>query len=286
MCDCDKENSDPVVEWSTGSEICRRCGVVMNTCLVDETGGLYMDSVIHSVYDPFTQSNHQSVTVVGGGRVSKRIRQISESNDIPGYVRNGYIFISNVAAANKYTTIIEEQTKELFCDMYRITQGGKACKMENNAASSFYFAFKINNLSRTVEEISRATGVDLKDMSATNKRFMNELQQKPYYAKMTNAMNPDNLILRFKDNLKTSDANKRIIAKTTMDVMQKIVDSSILEGKTPNTICATSMWLAVTRAFKSGKPVNKEQVAEACDIKPITLNKSVKLVIQSNVPYY
>jgi transcription initiation factor TFIIIB Brf1 subunit/transcription initiation factor TFIIB len=255
----------------------------MEIGMLDESGGLYMDSVNHSVQDPFSECIRPFATVINAKGVSKRVMQISESTELPMYIQRGYAKIAFVASANKYATIIVDQTKEIFCDIYHITNG-KACKVDHLVASSFYFAFKINDLSRTIEEICRATGVDTKDMSVTNRRFLNELKSKQYYHKMANVMDPKDLILRFKDNLTTTNEHKVKIAKATRDIMDKIAASTVLEGKTPNTICATSMWLAVTNAFKDAvKPVTKEEVAAACHIKLITLNKSLKIVSHHRV---
>lgn len=285
MCDCDKENCDPVIEWRSGTEVCRNCGVVMQSRMIDESGGRYMESVHYSnSYDPYSNTNYGKTTF-DVNRVSLKTKNIAEASEMPRIVWQGYASMQNISAANKYPSMVVDQAKEIFNDMHAVT-GGRACKLEHMVASSLFFAFKINDIARTDKEIARVADIDIRDLSASNRRFLNELKDKVYYSKMATATNPNNLLIRCTDRLDTTRKDKALVIKNAADIMERVKASEVLEGKTPGTICATSMWLSLERSYaRAPKPVTKQSVAEACGIKLMTLNKSLQLLIDNRVQY-
>jgi transcription initiation factor TFIIIB Brf1 subunit/transcription initiation factor TFIIB len=146
------------------------------------------------------------------------------------------------------------------------------------AACALYFGCKSNErpgdrFPRTIKEISGACGVPVQSCVDMVKSFKALLVDKPYTKLLFTTVNPEDVLVRALNGIDFKvSVDRHAVAKTARVFFERIKARHLLEGRTPETVCAAVLY----RSFEiNGIKVMKKSIYKACNVTGVTLNKAL-----------
>ncbi len=270
-CDCFYDGLEPlvVVDYASASEVCTRCGVVVESCVFDD-GREYLEE---SRAGPAPQAflGHGGGTFFGSGvvrGVSQRV--LGASTDFPARLADGFGLIEQHALALGFATDSRATlaAKELYRDMH----DKNAVKDKGLfAAAAVYFGAKMEQASRELKVVAAVAGFSQKQMHGAADAFKDCLADKPYYDRLFVAVSASNLINAYGDRLRTTDECRKAV-KRGAHRLDAALKGLLDTGRKPSTITAGLMYLA---ARAEGVTLPKRSLVDACGVCQQTLDRAV-----------
>lgn len=287
MCDCSPEAPDPVLDC--GSEICRRCGVVLQSSMLDESPewhGIHdangnERSRVGAPPDPFGHlADRPTFLSAPAGRslgVSKRVLG-SANEDGTRLLREGLHVLEQLAIGMAFAkeSLAIVRARELFGDFHALktvrSDMRSAC-----AAAAIYYGARIEKAARELKFISAMTGVAPRALSKAVESYKDILVDRPYYRDLFTTLNPDSLVNMYADRLCGLDAEQRKAVKRTAHRLSEALSGKLDTGRKPATICSGLLFVALQT---EGVSVPKKAVLDACSVCQQTLDRVVSEITE------
>jgi transcription initiation factor TFIIB len=145
----------------------------------------------------------------------------------------------------------------------KLTRGAVRAGVKANCV---LYACNEHGVSRTLQEVSAAFGIPVKDISRTGEIF----------GKTTGHTQSSDIISRIFNNITCiPDAEKGRVRMKVIHMCESVQKKPELMGKTPKGIASAVIYNALT---EFGYPVDKAFIAKICEVSVPTLNKIEKLI--------
>jgi transcription initiation factor TFIIB len=287
MCDC-PDAPDPVLDC--GSEICRGCGVVLQSSMLDETpewrgihdAGGNERSRVGAPPDPFGHLTERPTFLSApAGRslgVSKRVLG-SANDDGTRLLREGLHVLEQLAIGMAFAkeSLAIVRARELFGDFHSLktvrSDMRSAC-----AAAAIYYGARIEKAARELKFISGMTGVSPKALSKAVESYKDVLVDKPYYRELFTTLNPDSLVNMYADRLGGLDEAQRKAVKRTAHRLSEALAGKLDTGRKPATICSGLLFIALQQ---ENACLSKKAVLDACGVCQQTLDRVSSEIIDA-----
>lgn len=283
MCECD---GGPVVvtDWARGDMVCRQCGVVLESHLMDESAEW------HDWEPPVTAPNKNN----------KRRRQLAATATYTtareAWVADGLKDVDRVVGCFGQSTTgsIAARARELFGDVAVARHFDRGAL----AAAAVYYAFKMEGVGRELQTVCDACGVQPVHMRAALDVYKECLADKPYYPQLFSRVTAGALLNVALDKLVATGAlaaNRRKDVWRSATRLLELLEHALDSGRKPRTLCAGIVFLACGQAHgqvcgqahgqahgqaqpRGQKHVTKKEVATACGVCPQTVDKIVAYI--------
>jgi transcription initiation factor TFIIIB Brf1 subunit/transcription initiation factor TFIIB len=281
MCDCSPEAPDPVLDC--GSEICRGCGVVLQTCMMEDgpewhgtrDGDGNERSRVGMPSDPFGHLDARPTFLSAApGRalgVSKRVLG-SANEDGSRLLREGLAVLEQLAIGLSFQrdAVAVLRARELFGD-YHARKTVRSDMRTACAAAAMYYGAKIEHAARELKMVAGVCGVHPKALSKAVESYKDVLAGRPYYADLFTTLSPQNLVNMYADRLTVSDAQRKAVKRTSHRLSDSLA-GKLDTGRKPATICSGLLYISLQ---KENICLPKKAVLDACGICQQTLDRVV-----------
>ena len=139
----------------------------------------------------------------------------------------------------------------------------KGRSLEDVAAGSVYLACKINELPKTLDEISEVSGIEKNEVIKNSKFVSRELGIRVL------PINPTNYISKFASALKLSPKVQTIANQ----LIAKAQKSGLTSGKSPKGVSASALY---TSCLMCGEKRTQSQVADVTGVTEVTIRNGYK----------
>ena len=269
-----------------GHIVCRTCGVVNQTCLIDDSAEWNFGpedaisgkdpSRCGCPINPLLQKSSLSTMIgKGGGNKFWLMKKIHQQNSMD-YVERArwHVFehIAMVCDNGSLSTAVTNQAKEYYKKISekKLSRGGVR---QGLIACCIMFACRKYNVTRSVKEIATICDIDASKINSSTKIFQEllgiELTETKYAATKEN-----DLILRFCCALDIGQKQYKV-AKEVKSLYTKVEDAGILVGKTPSAVTSALIFIC---ANKLGLNIMKKDLSVAHNVSVVTLNKIINIV--------
>jgi transcription initiation factor TFIIIB Brf1 subunit/transcription initiation factor TFIIB len=139
-------------------------------------------------------------------------------------------------------------------------------------------------IARSENEICECIGGVLKHkFNNCLKQYRHHLSSKPYFQRLFVSLSPNDILGRVCDKLAAEKSMERKHKMLLRNTASSYIDSikSVLDGRPPTTLCAVGLTAAIASMTWGSMKPRRVDVALACDIKLGTLNKAIKVVVES-----
>lgn len=271
-CDCFYDGLDPavVMDYASATEICTRCGVVVESHMFDDGREYAEESRAGPAPQPFL--GHGGGTFFGSGPVrGVSLRVLGASTDFPARLAEGFAAVEQHALALSFATDSRAvlAAKELYRDMYdkNAIKGDKGLY----AAAAMYLGAKMEEASRELKLVAAAAGFAQKQMHGAVDAFKDALADKPYHDRLFVGVCASNLINAYGDRLRTTDESRKAV-KRGAHRLDAALKGLLDTGRKPSTVCAGLMFIA---ARAEGVNLPKRTLVDACGVCQQTLDRMV-----------
>jgi len=271
------------VDRDRGEVICKSCSFVVEEAMMDfgrervcDGEDMAKKSRSGAPYDPRIVNN--LTTEVGSyadlktlpkktkmlmQRIKKKNRWVSSS--IEHNLSSSLTTLKMMVGQLKLPDFAEKESARIYreCAERGITVARPA---ENVIAGCIYISCRIYSLPKTMNEVSKATGVNKKTLGKMYKLITRKLNIK------IRPLSPIDFISRFASNLHISPQAETKATK----FYEKFVKLELTSGKSPVSMAATSMYLS---AMLNGEKVTQQRMAEVSGITETTLRIRCKEMI-------
>lgn len=265
-----------------GNYVCRSCGTIQDRFIDAQAEWRYYGADDNKTTDPTRCGVPQNDlfpgmsmgTVIGtvGQKVPSYMFRLSKHQtwySIPYKERNLYNIINSMtlkAVNGGISTSIIDEAKV----MYKRLSEMKLSRGENREgliASSIYMSCKKNNVPRSAKEIAKMFNLNITSMTRGCKRFQELIDMKLKYTTTAH-----DFVRRFCSKM---DFSGRMV-DMCLYVVEKEEAYSIISENAPPSIAAGCIFLA-NQVCGWNKP--RKEIAAACDISEITINKCYKKLV-------
>lgn len=270
-CDCGQLGPDPVFDSSASEDVCRRCGVVIETVLYDGGEWGYDDDgrdVSH-----VGQAGARLGTLIDPSGVSKRVLAHAGRDD--ANERQGEELVE---ACCRSLRISSSAVRDTAKDMFKIHARSKhPCGETKHAVAAMcvYYACRAERVSRELRLVSSVCTIDMRALNAAAKAVKESLNQTPYKRMISDHdAGVEALVDVFLDRLHLEPTvRKTLWSETTkrLDRARDMFDS----GRKPRTIVGGLLYAT---ALSLGVDVSKKSIMEAAGVCSQTLDKIVVIV--------
>jgi transcription initiation factor TFIIIB Brf1 subunit/transcription initiation factor TFIIB len=201
------------------------------------------------------------VSMMPGLREVERLAGLLGMDSEHQMCKSAKMFYSDYAMARKTTSRTIRETE-------------RVCA----AACALYFGCKSHSRigdrgSRTIKEISGHCEVHIGKCTKMIKSYKELLADKSYFKLLFTTVTPEDLLARAVAGITFQDGTCRnqVIKKSRM-MFQRLYAESLLEGRTPETVCCAVLYTACEMLDAK---VSKTLVCTACGISNVILNKAL-----------
>jgi transcription initiation factor TFIIB len=272
-----------------GTYICTNCDMVYDRVISDNQEWRYYGNEDNKNSDPsrcgmpvnelfsnIATSSYIGKTPASTGKVSYQMYQLvkyQQWSSISYKDRNFYNTIeqmSNKALNNGLPKTIIDDAQHLYKKISeeKISRG---FNRDGLLASSIYIACRKNNVPRSAKEIATMFNVKLDIVTRNCKKFNNLLTD----CNIENETTPYNFLPRFCCKLKLEEQYINF-CKYLLDKDEELM---ICSENSPNSVASGAIFYMITVLQL---PLNKKDVAVACEISEITINKCFKKFCEFN----
>lgn len=258
MCDCGPVPDDAalVTDFSSGDTICVRCGVVVESHVLDESAEWKTAEVEDKRRRPPPPKHAKWRAAEPADAVAEMMRVIDMCACVLGLSTS-----SNAAT----------WAKELYRDLHE----AKPLRGESKAVyatAAMYFGCKLAGAARELRFVSGACGVDIGSLNDAVAAFKDRLVGKSYHAKLFEAVQAGMLINMYADRLPLDGADDMRRIKRAAHIIDEQLLATLDCSRAPRTVCSGILWLAAQRERIA---VSKKAVAAACGVCIQSVDKMV-----------
>jgi hypothetical protein len=266
MCDC--ETSDPVTDYASGTEVCRGCGVVLDSVVFSEQREWFEDRNCRAgaPTEPFLSAPSHFLAT---GAVSRRVLAAA-SADPERLLRDGFGAIVKQAGYmfQAADSLVVLRAKELFRDVHAV-KTVRSDTRDAYAAAALYYGYKMEKCPRELKTLQDKTGVGSRQLNAAVDAFKVLLEGKPYHRELFATVYAGDLINAYGDRVPVSDADKRLLKKTAHD-LDAALAGRLDTGRRPATVVSGMLAVAARRV---GLVIPKKVLLAACGVCQQTLDR-------------
>lgn len=278
-CDCLEGPSETVTDMSTGTVICKGCGVVCEANLFDDRPEWFGE-------DPRTRASVASqddiiLGVMARTMVTSNKRQKYAEPDTTKNTRLGFAEIEKLAGVMHLASghHIVQTAKEMYRDFGEVRKIREDAR-RSYAACALYFGCKSHERAmdrnpRTLREIEGLCSLDLHDAVKT---FRSALAGKPYAKFMFKTVEGADLLVRKMDQVagacKLSRAQHNNVLSRARWLLELVRHHDAMEGRYPEAVCGAVMFQACEDVIP-GVKVTKTVVYKAAGISGVTLTNAL-----------
>jgi len=258
-----------VEDTKSGDIVCRNCGLVLEEKVMDlGADWRNFDSdkdkshagVVSTIFDSLATQ----IAVEAGGKNSrlnaaqKSIAMESSERAISEVVSK----INEMGTRLGFTEDILKRARQAYKTFHESKQRTiRGSKGDPIVCALLYLACKEEGVPRTFREIAKETGVNEKEIRNMYTKLTKQL---PKSGKITTAVAPADLILRFCSKLQLAQS----VISDAQDIARQATPH--LEGKNPNSIAAAAILMATKTSDLSRMA---KEIAKAASITPATVLK-------------
>ena len=266
MCDCGE--NDYETDYKAGDIICRQCGVVVESHILDDRLERYTETprVDCTCGSSSAMLLPQKNVFFDATNLPKRALA---SVDPFATIREGFKIIDTLGTPFQHSNIVII-AKEVYRDLREFVKTVPTHMAHTYAAGCLYFGCKLEGVGRSEKEIATLLGVDKNDLTTVCKIIKTSLSKKPYGKQLFVGLSSKDLINRAVDRLGLCPKDASLVKKTAHDIDTFVSKSNTLGGKTPAGICG-GVVLASLRVCHIDKP--KHDVSVACNVAIGTLDR-------------
>jgi transcription initiation factor TFIIB len=132
--------------------------------------------------------------------------------------------------------------------------------LEVLSAAIVYAACRLDNIPRTLTEVSQSTGQDRRLIGRAHVRLVRELDLRPPLPR------PEHFVERFCSMLKLSDATTR----KALEIVSRAQEGGISSGRDPSGMAAAAIYIATTM---TGQTRTQGEVEKFTGITQVTIRK-------------
>jgi len=278
--------SDFFYDRARGEVICRKCGSVMEERLIDFSQewrefDFEQKESRRRAGSPLTPTRHDKgvSTMVGMGadmkglsvadrrkylRIAKWQTRISTA--IERNLKFALTDLRRSASVLKLPESVEKEAARIYEQAARkgLVRGRS---MESVVAGAIYAACRINNVPRTLGEISLAFGLDKKEIGKTYRFICRQLGIRIL------PTSPLDYIYRFSNELGLSPQT----TTKAIEILKKALKKEITSGKGPMGIAAASLYVA---ALLTGEKKTQREVADVAGVTEVTIRNRYKELLE------
>jgi len=260
-----------------GELLCKNCGTVIEDNIVDlekEWRNLDSEKSKNQIRGgaPINYSNSDIKTNVGNNTDLKqlnnwKITKISKlnnysTNSIERNLKSALSEIRRVCAILKLSNSVEEETSRIYTFALRkgLTRGRS---MEAVVAASLYAGSKRFSFSRTLDEISEASGITRKDLARAYRQLLRELHMSIIPS------DPTEYVHRFATRLLMG---QQTISKA-IEIIEEAQNLDLTSGRGPTGIAAAALYVA---GLINGEKRTQREVADAAGVTEVTIRNRYK----------
>lgn len=272
MCEC-VDGPAVVTDWARGDMVCRQCGVVLESCLMDESPEWHE----WGVTEPKQTTASTASTAAATANTSKKRRRVAVAPEMSArevWTAEGLRDVDRVVGCFGQSTTgsIAARARELFGDV----AATRHCDRGALAAAAVYYAFKMEGVGRELQTVCDACGVQPAHMRAALDVYKECLADKPYYPLLFSRVTAGALLDVALDKLVAAGAltagGRKDAWRAAMRLLDRLEDA-MDSGRKPRTLCAGVVYLAAC-----AHEVTKKQVAAACGVCSQTVDKIVAFI--------
>lgn len=244
----DSKSSDPT-----------RCGMPVNQLLPESSVGSF-------------------ISYRGGNQSMYKIRKYQQWGGMPYKERTLLKVFQEISRVSKAAGIPEIIIKEAHV-LYKIVSTTKITRGSNRVgiiAACVYFACKINNVARSINEIASIFSIQNKVMTKGCKKFQEIMQLNKVDINRihnTNTITMDDFIERFCSKLNLS----QIDITNVKHISYLAQMYNLVNDNTPPSMAAGCIYLYIREIELN---IHKKQIADICKISEVTINKCYKKLEQ------
>ncbi len=198
-------------------------------------------------------------------RLRKWQRRTQIANASERSLAIGFAELSRISSAMSLTRSIREQAGMLYRKAAKKNLiRGRSAKTVVTAA--IYVACRLNNMPRTLEEISAASGVERKEIGRTYRFISRELGLKIV------PTSPMDYVPRFCSKLKLSQDVKT----KTIEILKEGADKELLSGRGPTGVAAAVIYIATVLC---NERKTQKKIAAVAGVTEVTIRNRYKEIV-------
>lgn len=238
----DNKNSDP-----------SRCGMPVDELYTSIATSSYISKTMKKPNKKMSYNMHQVVKYQQWSSISYKDRNFYNTIEL----------MANKALNSGLPKSIIDDAQYLYKEIseMKLSRGDNRLGL---LASSIYIACRNNNVPRSPKEIATIFNVDLNIVNKSCKKFSNIL-----HFNISNETTSYDFLPRFCSKLKFDE----YIIELCTHFLNREQELMICSENSPNSVCSGAIFYVITILQLD---INKKQVAEACEISEITINKCFK----------
>lgn len=274
---CDCGANDLITDYRAGDVVCRACGTVVESHIIDESPERYSEAAgpraeIMSPADALLPDQH--VFLDRTNMLPKRVL-MANANQFT-VVREGFKLIDAVAG-NLFSQPIIDSAKRAYRDVREFVKHIPSTTSRAYAAGSLYVACKMEGVARSEKEIAAMCAVDKTMLTVVCKTFKKHLANKPYGRQLFVGVRGSDLLNRAIDRLGLERKVAMAVKRTAADLDAFATKSRVFEGKTPASACAGVVAVSLHNCCVDVAP---EIVCSACNVAAATLARLVEMLVE------
>jgi len=235
---------------------CTVCGIVVDSLVFDHQQPTFAEYASAPVHGPPRPSPRNSSAAAFVHREEKRTYADTKQVEM---------FVTTM----RLNGGILETAKEIYSDALKAKQatgGFRSVALEAAAASSVYYACKVEGVDRTEGEVASNCNVNIVTLAATNKIIRRLLSKQTYALKILAPIKPSALVPRFIAAMCEAPAiidpaTVQAVRRRLMSLTSAAESARTLEGKTPECVCIALMVLAILQVVPDS---DRKDISKRC----------------------
>lgn len=205
-------------------------------------------------------------------RMRDRVDEFSDEDESYAWVENrslkfGLDEVENLCDELDLSEQVENFASTIYeqCHEKELVQGRS---VEAVASASIYIACRVQNVPRSIEEISTKSRISKNKITRVYKQITKELEYE------LAPVDPKNFLEHIADNLQfvNDDAREHVVGVAD-EILTRIEGENIVSGRSPPGVAAGSIYLA---ARETGNNMTQGEVAEAAEVSEVTVRLRYK----------
>lgn len=269
---------------STGTVVCTECGIVYENTLIDSSAEWIANGPDDSSADPsrcggpinpFFERSSMS-TMIQGGNKNSLMQRIHSQMSMDYIERSRWHVFEHInkLAIDKagLSQLIVNQAKMYYIKLsdQKISRGNIR---KGLIACCIFYACKANKASRSAKEIAELCGITVSLLNKAAKIFEPIIQ-----IENVDKTDTTDLVSRYINELNLDRPESAKIISDVNFLFQKVDESGVVQGKTPNTVTAALIYITLKN---KGYNVDKKKIISLYKISMVTLNKLLNLIQSS-----
>ena len=267
-----------------GMRVCKACGVVQESCIVDQSMERNIGHVQHNAVDPLLPNSSTSTRIFSNNR--RFMTRIHDQLSMNHVERSRYHVFQDIAkVAGEFGHLppaVIEQAKFY----YKIVSDRKLSRgmiRKGLIACCILHACVSMNAHRSINEISYITSVPTKTIIKTNKTFV-QLMHDILHATsrcdndsstMVETIHSKHLVVRYCSRLELGNMDERRLIREVNRIHLILEHNSIIRCRTPSAIVVGVITYACSLL---NIELTKTHIAKVLDVSLVTINKVVKTI--------